>query len=240
MQAHPLPHPAAAREAKILAHYPLVRAIAGRWVGRLGPDQELNELINLGMLGLIEAVDRFDAARQLTFRTYAATRINGAIVDGLRARDWAPHSVRRNRSRVDRARRSLLARLGRPPRRAEIASELELTMARFERLERKILERRVISATPGREAEAPLVERLPAASDVDDLETRQLVTMARSIIDGLPETERAVLQLRYLEGCSQQQAAQRLGLSASRVSQLHRRGLERARLRARQRLAIRA
>ena len=184
MQAHALPHPLAAREAKIVAHYPLVRTIARRWARRVGARHELDELINLGMLGLIEAVDRFDAERLTTFRLYAATRINGAIVDGLRAGDWAPHSVRRNQAWVASTREALFNELGRRPTRAEIAEEMGLTMARFDRLERKIQRRQVISSTPGRAEAAPLVERLPAPQPAPGLESRQLVSMARSVIDG--------------------------------------------------------
>jgi RNA polymerase sigma factor for flagellar operon FliA len=237
MVAHAQLHPVAAREAHILAHYPLVRAIAGRWTKRLGPSQEMEDLVNLGVLGLIDAVDRFDPARDKTFRAYAATRINGSIIDGLRARDWAPHSVRRNRSRVDDARRTLARALGRPPRRDEIAEALGCTMARYGALERKIQDRPMISASRG--DRDPLIERLPAPAPASDLETRQLQEMAAAIIECLPRRERDVLRLRYLEGCTQQEVSERMSLSASRVSQLHRRGLERARLRAHQQLEVR-
>jgi RNA polymerase sigma factor (sigma-70 family) len=101
------------REQRILQHYPLVRTIAARMIRRFPSSVELDELVNVGTLGLIDAVDRFDPSRQVPFKAYAEIRIRGAIVDALRQADWVPRSVRRKYNRIEAARDKLFFDLDR-------------------------------------------------------------------------------------------------------------------------------
>ena len=102
------------RERLILEHYPLVRTIACRMVRRFPASVDVDELINVGAMGLIDAVDRFDPSRQVPFKAYAEIRIRGAIVDALREADWVPRSVRRKFTRIETTRTQLFRASGRP------------------------------------------------------------------------------------------------------------------------------
>ena len=112
------------RQQLILDHYPLVRTIACRMVRRFPSCVDVDELINVGALGLMDAVDRFDPSREVPFKAYAEIRIRGAIVDALREADWVPRSVRRKYNKIENARATLHRQLGRDPSRAELAHAL--------------------------------------------------------------------------------------------------------------------
>ena len=135
----------AEREKMILEHYPLVRIIASRMVRRFPSHIEVDELVNIGILGLIDAIDRYDMARGVPFRAYAEIRIRGAIVDALREADWTPRAVRRNGSRLEEARTHLRRKLGHEPTREEMAAELEVPIREYDRLRADAETRRIVS-----------------------------------------------------------------------------------------------
>ena len=122
------------REQLILDYYPLVRTIACRMARRLPPSVEVDELINIGTLGLIDAVDRYDASRGVPFKAYAEIRIQGSMFDSLRGDDWVPRSVRRKVNRIEHAKKSLTFSLGRDPSREEMATAMDLSVEEYDKL----------------------------------------------------------------------------------------------------------
>ena len=214
----------AERERMILEHYPLVRIIASRMVRRFPSHIEVDELVNIGILGLIDAIDRFEAARGVPFRSYAEIRIRGAIVDALRDADWIPRSVRRRFARIDTARATLRTRLGRDPDREEMARELEMDPEEYDDLCGGAEIRRLVSLdTPiDEDGSSTLAEHV--ADDADPFleqwiaeETRSQVS---SMIEKLPDKERAVVALYYQRGLNLKEIGDMLGVTESRVCQL--------------------
>jgi RNA polymerase sigma factor for flagellar operon FliA len=223
------------REAMILEHYPLVRLIASRMVRRFPAHVEVEELVNIGTLGLIDAIDRFEAARGVPFRSYAEIRIRGAIVDSLRDADWIPRSVRKKFARIDTARLGLRGQLGRDPTREEMASTLDITVEEYDDLCGGAEIKRLVSLdTPlDEEGGATLADHV--ADDVDPLVDRWIADEMRSqvatMIHKLPEKERAVVQLYYQRGMNLKEIGDLLGVTESRVCQLRGQAVKRLQLR---------
>lgn len=214
------------RERLILEHYPLVRMIATRMVRRFPSHIEVEELINIGTLGLIDAIDRFDAARGVPFKSYAEIRIRGAIVDSLREADWIPRSVRRRFARLETTRTQLRTQLGREPTREEMAGALEVDVEMYDDLVGGAEIRRLVSL------DAPLDDEGGGATVGDQVsddsaqplldqwiheETRSQVAGA---IQRLPEKERQVISLYYQRGLNLKEIGEILGVTESRVCQL--------------------
>src|ERR1043166_5789023 len=120
-----------AREQLVVAYSPLVKYVAGRMSSGLPAHVEESDLISYGLIGLINAIERFDLDREIKFETYAITRIKGAIIDELRALDWVPRSVRAKAREIERANMKLEARFQRAPTDEEMATELEISVADF-------------------------------------------------------------------------------------------------------------
>ena len=133
------------REQLILDYYPLVRTIACRMARRLPPSVEVDELINIGTLGLIDAVDRYDASRGVPFKAYAEIRIQGAMFDALRGDDWVPRSVRRKVNRIEHAKKTLSFNLGRDPSRDEMAAAMDMSTDEYDNLVRDARIKKLIS-----------------------------------------------------------------------------------------------
>jgi RNA polymerase sigma factor for flagellar operon FliA len=214
----------AERERMILDHYALVRMIATRMVRRFPSHIEVDELINVGMLGLIDAIDRFDAARGVPFKAYAEIRVRGAIVDALREADWIPRSVRRKFARIDTARVQLRTRLGREPDREEMATMLEMDVEEYDDLVGGSEIRRLVSLDTPVDDDGGQTIADQVADEADPFleqwiaeETRVQVT---SMIQRLPEKERAVVALYYQRGLNLKEIGDILGVTESRVCQL--------------------
>ena len=137
--------PSSVREQAILEYYPLVRTIAGRLARRLPPNVDADELVNTGVLGLIDAIDRFDPTRGVPFKAYAEIRIQGAMVDSLRHDDFVPRSVRRKANRIEAARATLSRSLGRDATREEMAAELGTSVGGYEAMAADATIRKVLS-----------------------------------------------------------------------------------------------
>jgi RNA polymerase sigma factor for flagellar operon FliA len=213
------------RERMILEHYPLVRTIASRMVRRFPSHVEVEELINIGTLGLIDAIDRFDPARGVPFKAYAEIRVRGAIVDSLRDADWIPRSVRRRFARIEAMRGKLRVELGREATREEMAAALEMGVDEYDDLVGGAEIRKLVSLdTPvDDDGGATIADNVPDDEQVtvDDLwmaeETRAAVAEA---IKHLPEKERAVVSLYYQRGLNLKEIGEILGVTESRVCQL--------------------
>ncbi len=223
-----------ARDRLILEHHDMVRGIARRMARTLPASVEVDELVNIGLLGLIDAVDRYDIARGVPFRAYAEIRIRGAIVDSLRGADWTPRGVRQAGGRLDAARAHLRTTLGRPPRREEVAAELGLTPTEYDRLCTRSERRRVVSLdAPSSDTgeDDALLGELVADEGADSVLERWLAAEAHAglaeAVERLSERERLVVTAYYQRGIPLREIGASLGVTESRVCQIHGQALKR-------------
>ncbi len=225
------------REQLILDHYPLVRTIACRMVRRFPSSVDVDELINVGVLGLIDAVDRFDPARKVPFKAYAEIRIRGAIVDALREADWVPRSVRRKYNRIEDARIKLHRSLGHEPSRTDLAEALEMNMSQFDALASDAQVRKLVSLDNPVDDDnmTPLSERLSDDSiDVTELWAKaELRDSVVSAVQNLPKKERTAVALYYLNNLTLKEIGKVLGVTESRACQLRAQGVKRLQFRLR-------
>ena len=215
------------REEIVHKYLHLVKYVAGRISVNLPPNVEINDLINDGILGLIDAIEKYDDARGVKFETYAITRINGAILDALRSLDWVPRAVRQRARELDRTHQALEIELGRAPREDEVAERMGLTPKELDHLMQRVRGTSVLSLEeflPNEKGyEIPLVDTLKddlhdVTSEVEAHEVRDSLVSA---VESLPPQERTVIALYYFEGQTLKEIKSALGVSESRVSQIH-------------------
>ncbi|UYG00088.1 MULTISPECIES: RNA polymerase sigma factor FliA [unclassified Halomonas] len=211
-------------------HMPLVRRQALALQVRLPASIELDDLIQAGMVGLLEALGRFDAAQGASFATFASQRIRGAMVDELRTRDWLPRSVRRSARAMDESVRRLEQSLGRPPEESEIARDLDMPINEYQQL--------LADTNSGHllpfeelleEGGEPIQESLNAPFE-ELLDGQQRETLIAAI-EALPEREKLLMALYYQEELNLKEVGAVLGVTESRVSQLHSQAISRLRAR---------
>jgi RNA polymerase sigma factor for flagellar operon FliA len=213
-----------------------VRAIAIRVARRYPSNLEVEDLVNIGTIGMMEALDRFEAERGVPLKAFAELRIRGAMVDAIRKTDWVPREVRRRNHVIGEARRALQNRLGREPSRFELAQALELSPEALDDLLDSAVTRSVVSldATVAGDSETTLSELVADEDRVSPSdawiasEDRQAVAEA---IELLPEDERAVMNLYYQHGMKYREIGGLMGISESRVCQLRGHAIERLRKR---------
>jgi RNA polymerase sigma factor FliA len=215
------------REEIVHKYMHLVKYVAGRISINLPPNVEINDLINDGILGLIDAIEKYDDARGVKFETYAITRINGAILDALRALDWVPRAVRQRARELERVSQELETALGRPATHDEIAERMGLSRKELDVLLQKIRGTSVLSLEeflPNEKGyEIPLLDTLKGAdNDVTAaVETREIKAALVRAVEELPPQERTVISLYYFEGQTLKEIKGALSVSESRVSQIH-------------------
>lgn len=214
---------AASRDHLIVHYSPLVKFVAGRIGAGLPSSVDVGDLVSSGVLGLIDAVERFEPGRNVKFETFAAPRIRGAIYDGLRQLDWVPRSVRSRARDVERAFSELEHRLGRSPADDELAEHLQIGPDELARWLASISATTVgpLDRAIDTGHEPAAVDGKGFASPEAVLEDRELRDMMRDEIKQLPERERLVLSLYYDEGLTLNEIGQVLGVTESRVSQIH-------------------
>jgi RNA polymerase sigma factor for flagellar operon FliA len=217
----------AERERLLVEQLPQVKYIAKRIHDRLPPHILLEDLIHAGILGLIEAIQRFDPARHVELKSYAKHRIHGAILDSLRDLDWSPRPLRRKARRIEQAHQKLRARLGYSPSESQLAEELGMSLDKFQHLlgELRGLDLRSLqSETIEQCAERGLTNLTQTADSQDPfllcLRSEMTDLLARAI-EELPERERQLLALYYYEELTMKEAGAVLGIGEARVSQLH-------------------
>jgi RNA polymerase sigma factor for flagellar operon FliA len=221
-----------ARERLVVAYSPLVKFIAGRMASGLPSHVEESDLISYGLLGLIGAIERFDLEREIKFETFAVARIKGAIIDELRSLDWVPRSVRAKARDVERAHAELEAKFQRSPTDEEMAERLELTLEEFNDALLDIANSSVLAlddlwtfADPeGGGGQLSVLDTIqdPAAVDPhSEAEASALKDRLADAIESLPERERLVIALYYYENLTLREIGEVLGVTESRVSQLH-------------------
>lgn len=207
-----------ARERLVLQYSPLVKYVAGRVRSGLPPAVELADLVSDGVIGLMDAIDKFDIGRGLQFQTYAVPRIRGAIVDGLRASDWVPRSVREKIRDINAAQAALELKLGRTPNDREVAEELGLSVKDLRSSYGKISYTNLVSMNEtGVGGEDYMPRAATALMDLDD----DLPAGFLQAVRELAERDQVVVALYYWEGLTLSEIGQVLEVSESRVSQLH-------------------
>ncbi|HEY0638873.1 MAG TPA: FliA/WhiG family RNA polymerase sigma factor [Pseudonocardiaceae bacterium] len=223
------------RDRLVLHYAPLVKYVAGRIGTGLPAHVDAGDLVQSGIFGLVDAIERFEPARGLKFETYAMQRIRGAILDDLRAQDWVPRSVRSRAREVERAMERLQAVLHRTASDLELAEELGITVGELRELYAQFQLTSVAAldelVAAGRGA-ASLAETLPdrhaqdPVAAMEDTENRRL--LAESIAQ-LDERDRTVVTLYYFENLTLAEIGRVLGVTESRVCQLHTRAVLRLR-----------
>ncbi|MBI1877987.1 MAG: FliA/WhiG family RNA polymerase sigma factor [Chloroflexi bacterium] len=216
-----------AREALILHYAQMVKYVVGRLTLKLPPSLQGEDLISFGVLGLIEAIDRFDPGRGVKFETFGVARIRGRIFDSLRQLDLLSRSARRQAKEIEQAMAHLSQSLGRLPTDAEVANHLGLASGQY--FKRLLNTNSVIVSLDkplmDNDAESPTLydslEDTNMANPSIQLEEKEMKRELVLAIQTLPERERVMLSLYYNEGLTMKEIAQTLGVSESRVSQMH-------------------
>jgi RNA polymerase sigma factor for flagellar operon FliA len=223
------------RDRLVLHYAPLVKYVAGRVGTGLPAHVEISDLIQSGIFGLVDAIEKFEPERGLKFETYAMQRIRGAILDDLRAQDWVPRSVRGKARDLERALERLGAALQRTPTDGELAAELEIELDELHELYRRLRLTSVMAldelVAAGR-GDASLAETLPDDGAVDPVATLVARDNRRQLADAiaqLGERDRVVVTLYYFENLTLAEIGEVLGVTESRVSQLHTRAVLRLR-----------
>ena len=224
-----------ARERLVVGYSPLVKFIAGRMAAGLPSHVEESDLISYGLLGLIGAIERFDPEREIKFETFAAARVKGAIIDELRSLDWVPRSVRARARAVEKAHATLEAKLGRSPTDEELAESLEMTVEEFRSTLLEIANSSVLAlddlstyADPEGSSQVSILDTIqdPGAVDPEnELQAVELKERLADAIEALGERERLVIALYYYENLTLREIGEVLGVTESRVSQLHTRAV---------------
>jgi RNA polymerase sigma factor FliA len=217
------------RDEIVLEHLPLVKVIAVRVHENLPVHVDLDDLVHAGVLGLFDAVEKYDDSKNVAFQSYAKHRIKGAILDSLRQLDWASRDLRKRQKRVEAVTRELNAKLGRAPSETEVAAELGVTMERWRHM---AMELRAIGPAPPPPARAdqehPRTPEYPAAPDVQPdriCQREQLRSTLARAIHTLPERYQRVVGLYYRNDMTMKEIGDVLGVNESRISQIHKTAL---------------
>ncbi len=222
-------HDKALRDRLILTYAPLVKYVAGRLGSGLPAHVDDGDLVSYGLLGLIGAIERYDPARDIKFETYAIARIRGAILDELRALDWAPRSVRTRAREIERAITELEAKLGTAPNDEQIADKIGISVSELEESLTDISRSSIAAldelwSSTGEGDQVSLMDTLEDLNGqrpehaLDEVEMREALAEA---ISRLPEREKLVVTLYYFEELTLREIGEVLGVTESRISQLH-------------------
>ncbi|MBW1916984.1 MAG: FliA/WhiG family RNA polymerase sigma factor [Deltaproteobacteria bacterium] len=225
------------QERMVVQYVPLIKYIASRIALRLPPHISLDDLISSGMVGLLDAIQKFDPRRNIDFKTYAEFRIKGAILDELRSLDWIPRSVRKKSSMVEKAYADLQKELGRPAEAEEVAASLGLTLEEFYHL---LDETKTVSVIDidsfwrsfPELSEDEIYEILQDESSRDPFITLYFSELRAEIvraIESLPDKEKLLISLYYYEELTMKEIGEIMGYTESRISQKHSQAIARLR-----------
>ena len=227
------------RNALIRQYQPLVRTLAHHMMAKLPANVQVDDLIQVGLIGLSEALSRFEATQGVQFETFATQRIRGAMIDELRENDWVSRGVRKSQKDIEEAMRRLEHRLGRSPLESEIAADLGMPLADYQSLLSKVKGTQLVyleDMNHNPDDEDSFLDRHMGDSDADplnmlrDQRLRQALVAA---IKNLPEREQHIMSMYYEQDMNLKEIAAVLDVTESRICQLHSQSI--ARLRAKMR-----
>jgi len=227
------------RNAMIKQYQPLVRRLAHHMMAKLPPNIQVDDLIQVGLIGLSEALTRFEATQGVQFETFAPQRIRGAMLDELRENDWMSRGSRKSQKTIEQALRRLEHQLGRSPSESEIATELGMKLADYQSLLGKVRGTQLVyleDMAHGNEDEDNYLDRHVSDSEADPLSVLRDQRLRQSLVDAikhLPEREQYIMSMYYEQDMNLKEIATVLGVTESRVCQLHSQSI--ARLRAKMR-----
>lgn len=211
------------QEDTVEKHAPLVKRVAYHLKSRLPANIQLDDLIQAGMIGLLEAAKNYDATQGASFETYAGIRIRGAMLDDVRKNDWAPRSVHRNNRRISEVVRKIENEKGRDARDSEIAEALDLDIHEYNRILQDASGHKILSFEDVGCGDESLIDNFPNPQNalLDDLQQEDMKTLVAAAISSLPERERLVMALYYDEELNLREIGAIIGVSESRVCQIH-------------------
>ena len=217
------------REQLIIEYAQLVKIVAGRLSMYLGHNVEYEDLVSYGVFGLIDAIDKFDAGKNVKFETYASLRIRGSILDQIRKMDWIPRTIRQKQRQIDDAIKAIEMRTGKNATDEELANELGLSEEELCNWQSQLKITNVVSLNEfeetGPEPVMDATHNSHFAQPEDVVAETELKDMLLSALELLTEKERKVIELYYYEDLTLKEISQILEVSESRVSQLHTKGL---------------
>lgn len=234
-------NPSSKSREKLILHYaPLVKYVAQRVGVGLPPSVQLEDLVSYGVFGLMDAIEKYNPDRGIKFETYAVARIKGAIIDGLRADDWVPRSIRQKAKQVEKAYGELEEELSRVPTDSEVANHLGVSHAEYLKLIESLSSVSIVALDelwtgsdekPEGFLLVDMVEDHRALEPEKTVELEEMKEILTDAIGKLPERERLIVSLYYYEGLTMKEIGEVLGVSESRVCQIHTRAVLRLKAR---------
>ena len=216
------------RDQLIMDYAPLIRFVAQRIAARLPSNIDIEDLISSGVIGLMDAIDKYDPSRDNKFKTYAEFRIRGAILDELRSQDWVPRSVRDKAKKIERAFAELEQKLGRSASDSEVSESLGMGLDEYFDMVSKVKSITMLSidelSGPGQSDRRSLLDSLENTNSKNpftQLKNKSAKDILMRHIDELPEKQKLVLSLYYYEDLNLKEIGRILDVTESRVSQLH-------------------
>ncbi len=228
--------PAPLKEQIVLEHTPLIRYIVNRIAVRLPAHIDLDDLHNTGVIGLMDAIEKYDPEKNCKFKTYAEFRIKGAILDQLRSLDWVPRSVRQKSRKLEKAYGEVEQRLGRQATEDEVADSLGLQIDKFHELLNQVRGISLVNLEEIRNGEgdrsggyADVIEDVHSENPLASLKLSETKHVISDTIATLPEKERLVVSFYYYEDLNMKEIGSILGITESRVCQIHTKAMLRLR-----------
>ncbi|MDF1485796.1 RNA polymerase sigma factor FliA [Ramlibacter sp. H39-3-26] len=227
------------RDAMLRQYVPLVRRLAHHMIAKLPPNVEIDDLIQVGMIGLSEALSRYESSQGVQFETFATQRIRGAMIDELREGDWMSRGSRKSQKEIEHAVHRLEQRLGRSPLESEIAGELGLSLSEYQSLLGKVRGTQLVyleDMVHHNDDDEGFLDRHMGAGHADPMEMLRDQRLRQALVNaikGLPEREQYIMGMYYEHDMNLKEIAAVLGVTESRVCQLHSQSI--ARLRAKMR-----
>jgi RNA polymerase sigma factor for flagellar operon FliA len=226
-------------DAMLSQYSPLVRRLAHQMIAKLPANVEIDDLIQVGMIGLSDALSRFDAGQGVQFETFATQRIRGAMLDELRGADWMSRGTRKQQRDIESAVHRLEQKLGRAPQESEIAKEMDMTLSDYQEMLGKVRGTQLIylEDMSGDDGDSDYLDRHVADEGNDPLSLLQDHRMRHALVDAiknLPEREQYVMSMYYEQDMNLKEIAAVLGVTESRVCQLHSQSIARLRVKLRE------